>query len=200
VAASARDSRLVALGGRLFRWRDYTPLPVLVLFWLLARSTLVTYLVGVALALAGELLRLWSLRHVGGESRTRGARPGGRLATSGPFAHVRNPLYLGNLAIVLGVGCMAGRPWFVAVAGALFLVQYVPIVRWEEARLREQFGAGYAAYCARVPRWVPTLRRGETGSFTPRRFQDVARTERRTLLALALVAGAFAARLLRYGA
>jgi len=181
-------------GGVLFRWRDYTPLPLLVLFIGFAEPTWVGSVVGVLLVLMGEAIRLTSLRHIGGASRTRGASPGAVLVTSGPFARVRNPLYLGNLGIAVGVGFLSGRGWAVVVAAAAFLLQYIPIVLWEETRLREQFGEAYEHYRSRVPRWVPRLGALEPSAVPPASWSETLHTERRTLTAIALVLLLFAVR------
>ena len=74
------------------------------------------------------------------------------LITGGPYAYVRNPLYLGNVLLTLGATFISELLWFVPIAIALFLVQYLPIVRWEESILIERFGEEYRAYCRRVPR------------------------------------------------
>lgn len=140
----------------------------------------------------GESLRLASLRYIGGASRTRGASPGKTLVTAGPFRWVRNPLYLGNLGITLGVGFLSGRLWAVGVAGVSFGVQYIPIVRWEEKRLHEEFGDVYDAYRKQVPRWIP--RRGGPLEGFPAPLREALRTERRTLTALFLVWILFAVR------
>jgi len=75
------------------------------------------------------------------------------LVTAGLFGACRNPLYVGNLLIVLGVLTMHGDPW-VFVAGVLLMTFiYQSIVYAEERYLEAKFGAGYRAYCADTPRW-----------------------------------------------
>jgi protein-S-isoprenylcysteine O-methyltransferase Ste14 len=188
------ESRWVALGRVLFRWRDYTPLPLLLLFVRFAEPTALLAGVGVACVLIGEFIRLTSLRHIGGASRTRGSSPGASLVRSGPFARVRNPLYLGNFGIAVGVGFLSGHAWAVVVAVGSFLAQYIPIVLWEETRLREQFGDAYDLYRKEVPRWLPRLRRAAPSTVPPASLSETLRTERRTLTAIALMFVLFAVR------
>jgi protein-S-isoprenylcysteine O-methyltransferase Ste14 len=76
------------------------------------------------------------------------------LVTTGPFSFSRNPIYVGNTLVLAGFGGIAGSLWYwVAAAVALFLVDRLA-VRREEAHLAERFPAGWAAYTARVRRWL----------------------------------------------
>lgn len=91
-----------------------------------------------------------------GENRTIEADA---LFTSGLFALCRNPLYTGNVLIVLGIFLMHGNPVVIGVGTAVFTLIYRSIIAAEESYLHRVFGAEYRAYCARVPRWVPDLTR-----------------------------------------
>lgn len=113
---------------------------------------------GLPIALAGELLRCWAVGYSG--TTTRGDRvEAPRLATGGPYAHTRNPLYLGNVITAAGftiafTGALDARArsvLFVAGIGTMLAV-YAAIVPHEEAFLDATFGDDYADYCVRVPR------------------------------------------------
>jgi protein-S-isoprenylcysteine O-methyltransferase Ste14 len=85
------------------------------------------------------------------------------LVTEGIFKHCRNPLYVGNILMLLGVGILANSLVYVAIVIPLFLFIYQAIVLAEENFLRGKFGAGFDTYCSRVSRWWPNLRGiGET--------------------------------------
>lgn len=185
---------LESLGGFLFRWRDYTSLPALMVLWAFSSPNAMFFGIGIGFMLLGESVRLWSLQSIGGASRTRGNHPGSDLARTGPYATVRNPLYIGNLLLAVGVGFLAGRIWTVAIAFGMFVAQYVPIVRWEESRLRERFGEAYAVYCREVPRWFPQAISIPTSPMSSDEVRRVLRTERRTFLSFAAVTGLFALR------
>ncbi len=140
----------------LFRNRSYTPLPFLVVMIVFAQPTLLSLAVGFVVAALGEFVRAWGVFYVGSETRVTGEVGASRLVTSGPFSHVRNPLYVGNMMLYVGVGVMslALFPWLQIVALIWFIFQYTLIVLEEERFLREKFGAEYEEYCKAVPRFL----------------------------------------------
>jgi len=159
--------RLTRLGGWLFRRRTALPLPVAAAILTLRigqappSSTLIA--AGIVITALGEAVRLWGVRHIGAVSRTRSDRLG-PLVTTGPFAHVRNPLYIGNIALWIGFALTAQLVWLAAVAAVLLALEYHAIVRWEERLLEARVGDAYREYLSRVPRWVPrTADSGRTG-------------------------------------
>jgi protein-S-isoprenylcysteine O-methyltransferase Ste14 len=78
------------------------------------------------------------------------------LATAGPYGYTRNPLYLGSIVIAAGFA-LSARSWIVvAVVSLMFLAIYLPVIRGEEAFLRERFPA-FAEYERRVPRLLPRI-------------------------------------------
>ncbi len=77
------------------------------------------------------------------------------LVTEGIFSHCRNPLYIGNILMLLGIGILANSLFYVAVMIPVFLFIYQAIVLAEEDFLRGKFGAGFDEYCRRVHRWWP---------------------------------------------
>ncbi|MBM3216336.1 DUF1295 domain-containing protein [Candidatus Poribacteria bacterium] len=191
--ARSKRTALVRIGGALFRWRDYTPIPFLIAWVVFAQPTALSATVGLSLMACGEAIRVASVRHIRGSCRTRGTTPGRRLIESGPFCWTRNPLYLGNASIALGTAFLSGRWWAIVATLVLFVVQYVPIVRWEEEQLRRQFGEEYAEYRRRVPRWFPRPRRRAEGA-EPIAVREAMRIERRTLVAILVTCALFLAR------
>ena len=81
-----------------------------------------------------------------------------RLVTEGFFAHARNPLYVGNLLILLGLFIIHNNPFVYTLGALFFLSVYLSIVAAEEVFLLQKFGSEYADYCRRVNRWLPDLR------------------------------------------
>lgn len=80
-----------------------------------------------------------------------------KLVTGGLFAASRNPLYLGNIIIIIGLMVIHNSAWVYGLGGGFFLFTYWALVLAEERYLRGQFGADYDAYCADTPRWLPKL-------------------------------------------
>ena len=80
-----------------------------------------------------------------------------QLVTEGIFTHVRNPLYVGNILMLLGVGILANSLIYVAVIMPMFLFIYQAIVLAEENFLRGKFGASFDEYTQKVHRWIPNL-------------------------------------------
>lgn len=132
---------------------------------------------------AGETLRLWAVGHIGRISRTRQDEVGG-LVDVGPYARLRNPLYVGNLLLFAGIGVIQWPSALLCVP--LLALYYQQIVRWEEENLQEKLGDPYRDYLRRVPRWLP-LGSPKTGLWS---LQTALRSERSTLIAIAVILGA----------
>jgi len=161
------------VGAWLFRHRTALPLPIAAAILLIpagdgARDWPPT--AGVVLTLLGEAIRLWGVQHIGAISRTRSERLG-PLVDTGPFAYVRNPLYVGNVLLWVGFAIAARLWWLAPIAFALLAIEYHFIVRWEERLLAQRIGDPYRDYVARVPRWLPTRNRTDRGA---RRATDVS--------------------------
>ncbi len=116
-------------------------------YLVLVRPTPRALLIGAPIALAGILVRAWASGHI---------MKNDRLATSGPYAFTRNPLYVGSLLISVGFAIVAH--WLV-VAGvaAFFLLIYAPTIAREKANIERRFPAAYEQYAANVPAFFPRL-------------------------------------------
>lgn len=117
-----------------------------------ARSSGVStgWMLGLALAATGVALRAWSVCHNSyGSSRHK------TLAVAGPYAWVRNPLYLANAAIIAGAAAAPGVAWLAPIAFAWAIGIFDRVVRREEARLVERYGTAYRDYARSVRRWWP---------------------------------------------
>jgi Phospholipid methyltransferase len=145
----------------------------------LARPTPRSLLFAVPLVLAGEGIRLWASGHL---EKTK------TLATGGPYAHTRNPLYVGSALMAVGVAVASASPWVVLAAVVYFLAFYPAVVREEAAFLRARFTEQYAAWSAEVPLVWPRLSPAgpRASRFEWRRVR--ANREWRTAAALPLMA------------
>jgi protein-S-isoprenylcysteine O-methyltransferase Ste14 len=128
--------------------------------------------VGLPMALAGEVMRCWAVGYSG--VTTRGDRvEAPELVTAGPYAHVRNPLYVGNFVTAAGfaiafTGKNSFGKRFALVAASLGVMAgvYATIVPHEEQFLRSEFGDAFDRYCDRVPPLVPLVEPETPGNGT----------------------------------
>ena len=183
-------SRFTPVMGRLlFRLRSLTAIPFILILTYFARPTLTSALVGAIPLILGELLRLWAVGYAGGATRSRTLGAASDLVTTGPYAHVRNPLYLGNLLLSLGVCVTANVYWMIIVLLVGYFIQYLPIIASEEAYLQDFCGAAYQTYYTAVPRFIPRLRSYANPSAHSFSFSRALKAEKRTLTAIACVIG-----------
>jgi len=156
------NTMLPRIGDFLFRYRNvifplclplaFLPAPALF------ASPLVAGVLGFLICATGEAVRVTTigLQYIvrGGRDRRVYAKD---LVTGGIYAHTRNPMYVGNALILIGLA-VASNSWFtVAVIIPLYLFTCMAIVAAEERYLRGRFGDAFDSYCRDVPRWLPRL-------------------------------------------
>ena len=166
---SARRSSAVAIGNFFFRYRNgafpavfavtVLTLRPAVLFGNPSADRLLIRL-GILVAIAGGLIRLLTIGYDyidrGGKNKQVYAS---RLVHGGVYGITRNPMYVGNLLIAIGMTMVTGAPLAYLLIIPLFLCIYLTIIAAEEAYLRQRFGRDYEAYCAQVNRFLPAVRR-----------------------------------------
>jgi len=129
------------------RWTVRPPL----MGWMALRWIGVGFLV-LGIAVAGST---WVRFVVEGRGTPAPTAPPTELVVAGLFQYVRNPMYLGMMALVVGQGLLFGSWPTLAYAAGMWLVFHLFVRLHEEPNLRRRFGPAYAAYCADVPRWIP---------------------------------------------
>src|SRR6266571_8541537 len=142
------QQRLANRGTWMQRWRVPLGFACAALFFLLARPRPLTLIIGAVVALPGLALRAWASGYL---------RKNDALATAGPYAYTRNPLYLGSFLIGLGFTVSSGRLILALVFLALFAGIYVPVMRVESQTLADLFGENYRRYAEEVPIFFPRL-------------------------------------------
>ena len=110
-----------------------------------ARPTWASLFAGFGIAMAGILIRALASGHI---------QKNAALATTGPYAYTRNPLYLGSIVIALGFIVAARNVWIGVATLAMFAFIYLPVIKAEESYLRSAF-PGYQSYASQVPRLLP---------------------------------------------
>lgn len=118
---------------------------LVVAFAWLADPSRESLLIGVPISIAGLVVRAWAAGHL---AKNR------QLATGGPYAYIRNPLYAGTLLVAAGLVIATRRIELAILFTAVFLFVYLPVIQNEEQHLRKLF-ASYAQYADRVPALFP---------------------------------------------
>jgi protein-S-isoprenylcysteine O-methyltransferase Ste14 len=128
-----------SIKAKIFNNYKYTPLPFIALMFLFKAPNIWSLIIGLLIIFFGEIIRLWgagySEVHTGPDSlKTQNSYP---ILTSGPFAHSRNPLYLGNILLYFGLSIMAFAlfPFLQIFVALFFYLQYSYLIKKEEANL-----------------------------------------------------------------
>ena len=114
-----------------------------------ARPDWLSLALGFVIAMTGVAVRAVASGHI---------QKNAALATTGPYAYTRNPLYLGSIIIALGFIVAARNIWIGVATLAMFAFIYLPVIKAEEKYLRSTF-SGYDCYASAVPRLLPRLTR-----------------------------------------
>lgn len=121
-------------------------------------------MVGILMIFLGIIGRLWCTLYIGG-------RKSGEIVTGGPYSMTRNPLYVFSTLAAAGVGAQTGSIVVTIGFAVLCALAFHIVILREERHLASLFGAEYAAYVDRVPRFFPSIalyKEGDTGSFRPK--------------------------------
>ena len=130
------------------------------LYLAFARPTPMSLAIGAGIALVGVLVRAWASGHI---------MKNDRLATSGPYAHTRNPLYFGSFLI--GAGFAIAAHWsLLLLVIAFFVLVYAPTMERERANIRGRFPEAYAEYERNVPAFVPRAVPWQQAAIEPNPF------------------------------
>ena len=165
---------MVKIGNFLFHYRNVL-LPVFFLLILvpapeLLQNPTIALVIGLGISIAGQLIRFLTIGLVyiirGGQNRKVYAQD---LVTTGIFSHCRNPLYVGNIAVGIGMGVASNSVLFFSVITPLIIFTYIAIVAAEENFLRGKFGSAYDEYAKDVNRWLPNLK-GISNTFKAHQF------------------------------
>jgi protein-S-isoprenylcysteine O-methyltransferase Ste14 len=118
---------------------------------------LIVWPLGIGIILLGLSIRFWATKHIG--RRMPGmTKKGKRLVRTGPYAIIRNPLYVGNIAVAVGLTALSELVWFSPFVFFYFFTLYHLVVIYEEKKLLARWGDEYRAYLNEVPRWMPQFK------------------------------------------
>ena len=126
------------------------PIPLFVggiLLVVFAKPNLSGIMIGIGLITLGEAIRIWGTGHL---------QKNETLTVTGPYAFVKNPLYVGSILITVGFCILGNNIYILAVATLMFCFHYIPYKKKIEGdRLRKIFGAAYEDYDRKVPDYLP---------------------------------------------
>ena len=118
-----------------------------ILLVIFARPNLPGILIGIFLIMMGEEIRIWAAGHL---------QKNETLTVTGPYAYVKNPLYIGSVLIATGFCILANNIYFLAGITFMFCFHYIPYKKKVEGdRLRQIFGSSYDDYDQKVPEYIP---------------------------------------------
>lgn len=145
----------------IYKHRGLLLAPVALALLIFGRPSLLSAELGIGIAAVGEALRIWAVGYSGKTTRAD-VVTAPHLVTAGPYALLRNPLYLGNTLIAIGftIALTGGVPqyqafWLFVFVFALLIFVYASVVPLEEAYLASAFGIKYTEYTTLVPRIIP---------------------------------------------
>lgn len=179
---------MITLGNFFFKYRNFLFIFLYLLLFIPSRELFhpgqfgsaywfLPIILGLLITVSGQLVRGAT---IGLAYIIRGGKDGKvyaeDLVTEGIFNHCRNPLYVGNILMLLGVGILSNSLIYVFVVMPLFILIYHSIVLAEENFLQQKFGEKFRAYCKRVNRWLPSF------SNLSKTFQSMEFKGRRWLL------------------
>jgi len=121
------------------------------------KVSLPLYIAALFIALAAQTYRTWAAGFVGTTARGRVAL-GEVLITAGPYAYVRNPMYMGIMLIMMAFCLMSGLWFSPLITLGVYAFVYAKVIPYEEQYLSQKFRTEYESYRSRVPRLWPTLR------------------------------------------
>jgi protein-S-isoprenylcysteine O-methyltransferase Ste14 len=140
----------------VFKWRGVLMVPPLIFTMACAcyesKNKFLVFLLGSVLFALGMLLRLWAQMHI--HYRLKVPK---FLTTTGPYAYVRNPVYIANTIILVSTAFLGGLYWFTPVIIVYCIAIYSIVIRYEESHLLNKYGRSYTEYADETPRWVPRL-------------------------------------------
>ncbi|MBI4387605.1 MAG: isoprenylcysteine carboxylmethyltransferase family protein [Candidatus Omnitrophica bacterium] len=149
---------------RFKKLRFYLAWPFAVVLFFVARTNDISFIVGIPIILIGETLRIWAQGCI---------EKSVRIANFGPYAYMRNPLYLANFLIGLGFVVVLWDPWVFLIYQVGFFILYHGTIRDEEEFLKKEFGLIYQDYYEKVPRFFPSIQPYANRSQTPFRWELV---------------------------
>jgi len=143
----------------------------------------IIWTLGIGVIIAGFLIRLWATKHIG--RRIPWMKKKGKiLVKEGPYAIVRNPLYIGNILVVIGLAILSELAWAIPFVFVYFFTLYHLVAVYEEKKLLDRWGDEYRVYMNEVPRWIPKFKNLHLNKVSGFPWKVALRTEVPSLLVI----------------
>jgi protein-S-isoprenylcysteine O-methyltransferase Ste14 len=126
-------------------------------FYMECEDDFIVWPLGIIIILVGAFIRLWATKHIGRRMPWM-KKKGKELIKTGPYAIVRNPLYIGNIIIATGLSIFSELIWIVPLIILYLFILYHFVALSEEKKLLKRWGTEYSTYLSEVPRWIPNLK------------------------------------------
>lgn len=165
---------------KLSTYRGFAYLPPFVLMAFISYSEtenhFIIWSLGISLILLGGVIRVWATKHIGRRMPWK-KRKGKQLVKTGPYAIVRNPLYIGNIIAATGLSLFSELMWFTPLLILYLFILYHLVALFEEGKLTERWGDEYRLYMKDVPRWLPKFNRWSLTKGGGFKWRDALRSE-----------------------
>ncbi len=173
---------LASIGRKLFKIRGYMGVPLFLLAIVFANRGHSMPALGLISVIIGEMIRMWSVSYSGFTTRARDIMAS-KLVTEGPYSVTRNPIYIGNFLVGLGIVLISGAlyPYLLIAYPILFWIEYIPIIHAEEEFLASRFGNEFELYRRNVPRVLPDFRKFRMGNQEKLNLKETLHSERSTI-------------------
>jgi protein-S-isoprenylcysteine O-methyltransferase Ste14 len=146
---------------KLSTYRTFFYIPIFALlaivFYREWEEYFIVWTLGIGIIVTGFLIRLWATRHIGRRIPWM-KKKGKTLVRTGPYAIVRNPLYIANILIVIGLAILSELVWAIPFVFVYFFTLYHLVIIYEEKKLLDRWGDEYRVYMNKVPRWIPKVK------------------------------------------
>ncbi len=167
------------LGNFLFRHRSFTPLPLILLVFIifkpvdLGEKNIFINLAGILISMMGEMIRILAVGYsYEGTSGRESYLRADSLNVTGIYSVVRNPLYIGNFFMFTGIVAVFCNGYALLVFAFFLILQYYFVIVAEENYLKGEYGSEYKQYCREVRRIIPAFR-GYISNRNPFNFKKV---------------------------
>jgi protein-S-isoprenylcysteine O-methyltransferase Ste14 len=146
--------------------------------FIIGKPEILKYIIGLILIFTGGVIRTWASGYI---------LKSEKLATSGPYAYCRNPLYFGSFLIGIGFCFTANILLMLPILIVLYFVFYYPTILQEENFLRQKFNKDYIGYCKDVPRFIPNFIKRSNKNFNNKFSLKQAKKNREPITSFVII-------------